>query len=337
MESFMARAVQQMGLGLLTGKPEAVAGGLMHRLYRICCGGKSYAVKILNAQIMRRPEAIGNMAFAEGIAKGFAGMVPAVYALEKDGKQLQQLEGRFFLVYPWQQGESIFAPCIGEEHCLKMGRYLGRIHKIALRPEKTAEGENRERTADTWPDLSGWPDAPWAAALAEALPALKRLRIVAESAAAGLWQEQVISHRDLDPKNVLWHKGEAFLIDWEAAGPVNPWLELAECLFYWTVTEQGEADEGLFHAFMTGYCEEKELSAMPVEAAFCASFGGMLAWLLYNARRACGVEAADEEERAMGAEQVLSTLKDIQQKETLAEKYVAWLKEMQCAKTALLS
>ena len=35
-------------------------------------------------------------------------------------------------------------------------------------------------------------------------------------------QNQVISHRDLDPKNVMWKNDAPYIIDWEAAGYVNP-------------------------------------------------------------------------------------------------------------------
>ncbi len=32
----------------------------------------------------------------------------------------------------------------------------------------------------------------------------------------------VVSHRDLDPKNVMWYQDIPFFIDWEAAGYVKP-------------------------------------------------------------------------------------------------------------------
>lgn len=44
---------------------------------------------------------------------------------------------------------------------------------------------------------------------------------------------QVISHRDLDPKNVMWDGMNPYLIDWEAAGPVNPYQEFLEVALYW--------------------------------------------------------------------------------------------------------
>lgn len=37
-------------------------------------------------------------------------------------------------------------------------------------------------------------------------------------------QNQVISHRDLDPKNVMWKNDAPYIIDWEAAGYVNPFV-----------------------------------------------------------------------------------------------------------------
>ena len=44
----------------------------------------------------------------------------------------------------------------------------------------------------------------------------------------------VISHRDLDPKNVMWNYNKPVLIDWESAGYINPMQDLIETAIYWS-------------------------------------------------------------------------------------------------------
>ncbi len=38
----------------------------------------------------------------------------------------------------------------------------------------------------------------------------------------------MISHTDLDRKNVIWQKNVPFIIDWEASGYINPTIELIQ-------------------------------------------------------------------------------------------------------------
>ena len=64
---------------------------------------------------------------------------------------------------------------------------------------------------------------------------------------------QVISHRDLDPKNVMWKEKNPYIIDWEAAGYVNPYQELVEVLNYWIVDAEGTYDYGMFQALIKAY------------------------------------------------------------------------------------
>ena len=72
-----------------------------------------------------------------------------------------------------------------------------------------------------------------AAALQTCIPVVAALELQGKQVQEVLSQNLVISHRDLDPKNVLWHGEEALVIDWEAAGYVNPYQELLEVINYW--------------------------------------------------------------------------------------------------------
>lgn len=56
----------------------------------------------------------------------------------------------------------------------------------------------------------------------------------------------VISHRDLDSKNVMWNQYNPVLIDWESAGYINPMQDLIETAIYWSKNEKGVIDKQRF-------------------------------------------------------------------------------------------
>ena len=72
-----------------------------------------------------------------------------------------------------------------------------------------------------------------------------------------LSQTMVISHRDLDPKNVMWNGSEPLVIDWEAAGYVNPYQEFLEVLNYWA--DDGEEQVKGTIGALYDYCTKVEL------------------------------------------------------------------------------
>ncbi len=52
---------EKYGLGTMQKEPLAVKGGLLHRMYRVTTDQGDYAVKLLNPDIMKRPQAMNNM------------------------------------------------------------------------------------------------------------------------------------------------------------------------------------------------------------------------------------------------------------------------------------
>ncbi|WP_449602525.1 phosphotransferase [Paenibacillus sp. Marseille-Q9583] len=62
----------------------------------------------------------------------------------------------------------------------------------------------------------------------------------------------VISHRDLDQKNVLWDELQIpIIIDWEAAGPIHPTQELIDVALYWSGFETGSVRKDAFYTLIS--------------------------------------------------------------------------------------
>ena len=178
-----------------------------------------------------------------------------------------------------------------------MGDVLGRIHRSDVRIPGV-EPETDLRQPFDWSLVEDGRVAAWDAA---ALEGLRRLRAV-----------QVISHRDLDPKNVLWQGMQPCIIDWEAAGYVNPWQELIELLNYWA------DDEEKARAMIAAYGAHRTLHEADWDAALAAGMDGMLGWLHYNLRRAKGMEGSTPQDRTEGEAHVRGTLAELEQYEQRA-------------------
>ena len=140
-------------------------------------------------------------------------------------------------------------------------------------------------------------------------------------------QNQVISHRDLDPKNVMWKNDAPYIIDWEAAGYVNPFQELIEVLNYWISDETGKYGKAKFDALMQAYTENNNINNVNWDVILSCSFDGMLGWLEYNLKRALGMEGSGINDQEEGIQQTQGTIYELKKYENQIEQLKVWLDE----------
>ncbi len=322
------------GLGGLLSAPEPVLGGLLHTTYRLDTPEGSYAAKILNPAVMKRPGAADNMIRSERIARAMAEHIPAVAAVERDGSPLSLIGGEYVMLYPWLTCRPVFPPKIGARHAEKIGAVLARMHEAgaALLRSGTipAEGSASPSSPRVWEEEyasaeAAAPGAPWLAPLKEAVPMLDELEERAGKGSPSL-TPSVLSHRDLDPKNVLWEGPSPRIIDWESAGETDPAAELLEALLSWSACD-GQLREDLFRAMADAYRSVRSVEGEPWDAVFDASFRGPLDWLAYNVRRASGQETDPDgnHDRMVGASEVSGTLRALSARIPQLETAREWL------------
>ena len=315
----MRKLVQSLGLGELLEEPMEVSGGLLHKMYRVTTSKGVYAVKVLNGEIMKRPTALRNTVNSEKIAAAFEKILPVVAALEVQEKQIHELDESYYMVFPWMEGRSVFPGEINEKHCEAMGDILGRMHRadIAIEGMEPEIEETEEFPWDAYlqtakeqgkQKIQGGQGLNWLVQYEKAVSDIKKWNRAACDAQETLAQTLVLSHRDLDPKNVMWNGENPLIIDWEAAGYVNPYQEFLEVLNYWADDGEGGLVRSYFDTLTAAYGTYMNLAKVPWDAVFAGSFSGMLGWLAYNMRRALGIEASGEEEIRMGEEQVIGTI-----------------------------
>lgn len=317
-------------LGDITAEPQALSGGLLHKMFDVHTTKDRYAVKALNPLIMKRPPAKQNVIDSEIIASIAAKHIPAAAAIKFGGNALQELDNQYYLIFKWVDGRSLKQDEIRPDHCLKMGVLLGNLHWVDF-SESGIENQNtcEEKQIDWSSFLKKGQEqgAEWAGLLCDSLNQLndwlKRYNISAKK----LMRGQLISHKDMDSKNVLWQHDEPLIIDWEAAGYINPMKDLVETALYFAEDLNGAIDKNRLLAFIDGYKQITGKFYADWDAVLDNSFIGRLEWLEYSLKRSLNLECSSKDEQQMGTEQTVSTLKALTQYSEMIPKIKAWIEE----------
>jgi Ser/Thr protein kinase RdoA (MazF antagonist) len=318
------------GLGKLLAEPQAVSGGLIHRVWRLTTAQGSFAVKQLNPAIMRQPGIQDAYRLSERIAADLAKhSIPAIAALSFQGDTLQIIDDEHYVLYAWVDGETLPLTHADDERAHLIGNILGRMHTLHLSYPEIAPLHWEPFDGDDWEMLAFQAvdqELSWAYPIRAALPKLLEWSQWYEKASETLGHTLVVSHCDLDQKNVLWSNGTTpHLIDWEAAGLINPTMELVGVALSWSGLAANEMKEATFAAVMDGYVQAGGIVQDTGITAIYGYIGTVLGWLLFNMRRSLGEAASSVEECKLGAREARQTLVTVGNLAYHAEKWAKWI------------
>lgn len=315
-------------LGEIVGVPKAISGGLLHRMYAIETTQGKYAIKALNPKIMLRPVAMNHFINSERIANILANNIPALPAKKINDTFMQEIDNQYYLVFDWVDGKSLQTNEIKIVHCEKIGTILADIHMTDF---------SELGIINDWSDnehITDWNyylqkgqenNAEWVNMVLESIDKLYDWSAQANKSAKLLASDMVISHRDLDPKNVMWNQDNPIIIDWESASYINPMHELTETAVYWAESKTGNIDKERFLAFIAGYKKRHGTLQANWRMALTNGLLGKLAWLEYSFKRSLWIECTDEEEQQMGTTQVKGTINAIRHYADMIPELEKWL------------
>jgi len=310
-ELFFDLAADDLQLGKVIEQPVRVTGGFMHRMFKVVTEKGKYIIKLLNPNIMQRPDAMGNYKIADDVEEILRqNNIPAVYALEFNERKMQELNGQYYYIFNWYDGISLKDNEIKLLHCKKIGEVLAKIHNIDLKNEPFERNEiyiNWQKYAE----LANAKNSPVYDVINDNIDLLNESMYKGNTAIKKMPSVKAICHNDMDSKNVLWQGNEFRLIDLECLGYSNPYLELFELALCWSGYETCNINFDLFKAFYRAYFENTKLDTdINWEIMYYSNYG-RLEWLEYNIKRALMIECDTEEEQKLGISEVKETIKHI--------------------------
>lgn len=317
----------KLELGELISEPKALQGGLLHKMYEIQTTGGKYAIKALNPQIMLRATAMKNYINSELIATMVSKTVPVAAAVVFHGKTIQTIEEQCYLIFKWEEGKSLAQSEIKITHCEKIAAILAGIHNTDFSSLKLDKEPLTAEEPVEWKDYlekGKQRSSVWADMLEDNMSALY-IWNHESIAASNLLPIDVISHRDLDSKNVMWKENQPLLIDWEAAGYTNSVQDVLETAIYWSKDEHEIINKRKILTFLQVYKSKCPSFQANWEIALKRGSSGSIGWLEYNMKRSLGIECTGVEEQELGTQQVIKTLHELRQYADTAQQLLEWL------------
>jgi thiamine kinase-like enzyme len=333
MQQLASDICQLFALDSPVSKLQAVIGGLLHHTWRLETTTGTFAVKELNQEIMSRPTARKNYMLSEQIAAAFqAEHTPAVAALRHNDNPLLEIDGKTVIVFPWIEGKTLPPTTAGPEYAQQIGMLLGRMHRLNLHTLGLQQPEMELIPLAQWEPLvqrAKEQQLSCAEELEAVLPHLLEWSTLSNQSAEILQRKLVVSHRDLDQKNVLWQDEHTpWLIDWEAAGLINPTFEAVSTALSWSGQTVGELDQATFFAFLQSYREAGAVLQVAGRDALHGCMGNWLHWLAYNLRRALGELTSEPDQQALGLHEVHNTLAILHSLSAHKDLWSQWIDEI---------
>ena len=192
-------------LGVPTGPRRRVHGGFANRMYRLDTDQGSFAVKELNLDDRRWTYRVDDVFGFERAA--FAAGIPMPEPISASHDTL---------VHRWVDGEHMPEAPVPPAYAFEVGEILARIHALDV---TWPHGSTQEKTARDWPELAeraAGTGQPWAGELASHVTTFLAIaRLVDTCERPG---PVVLTHRDIQPWNLLSREGRPVLLDWELSG-----------------------------------------------------------------------------------------------------------------------
>lgn len=294
--------------------PTKIEGGLLHLMWRVDTKKASYAIKELSKNIILTERVRRSYEISEKIAQLFYQHgIPSISAMEKDGKFLVDARGSTFIIYPWVNATILTHESITDYHVITIATLLAEMHLLNLSvPGMSSPNYDFNSNAEiiSLIEQSLVLSLPFAGTLQALQSRLIEWNEKYQIAVAGFQSVSVISHADLDPKNVLWDENnKPVLIDWESARLINPSYELLIAALDWSGATTGSLNLQLFLSMINAYKNAGGvIDSEILNSNFYGIPGNAINWMLYNVSRSLKAENSIEE-KVMGIDQVNLTIK----------------------------
>ena len=311
------RLIKEEKLGKLVKSITMVTGGLSHKIYKVVTDSGIYAIKELNAGVMKRPDAYSNFVFSEKVTDIIKqNAINAVGAIKLQNDIIKKIDNQYFMVFEWLEGKTLSAEEITEKHCKIIGKVLAEIHNTdftEIEDEKRKNVDIEEFEWYKYIELSEKENKKYVDFLKQNYKFLYEINKKSNEALKYASEEMIISHTDLDRKNVIWQGDIPFVIDWEASGYINVTIELIQVAWYWSGGDIENIDYNKFETVVSTYKKySKRKVDKNIDKLIYADIYGGLAWLNYNLKRSLCIENEYEQDEIKLAEnEIMQSIKEM--------------------------
>ena len=267
-------------LGTPIGPPVRVHGGFANRMYRLDTDQGSFAVKQMNVLDRRWAYRAEDVFRFERAA--FAAGIPMPEPISASSR---------LLVHRWVEGDKVPEAPVPTAYAYEIGAILARVHALDVAWPDVSTGEPAARD---WPELAERATTagqPWAGDLtARVATFLAIAHFVDTCERPG---PVVLTHRDVQPWNLLAREGRPVVLDWELSGMLDLSGELGSTAL--SLAKGPGFDDvrpAVFRSVLDGYVARG--GALPPwgPSWFVFTIGGWLGHTRWNILRClAGVEA----------------------------------------------
>lgn len=279
-------------LGVPVGPMTRVHGGLSNRLWRLETDQGVFAVKELrldrdwtyrHADVFRLEQA----AFAAGLA------MPEPISADRE-----------VLVHRWVDGEKVPEEPARASFAFEIGEILARLHSLDV---AWMHPSIEEPMPTDWPQLAARAAAteqPWAHELVAATDSFLAISQYVDGCERR--GPVVLTHKDINPRNLLDACGHPVVLDWEIAGERYLASELGSTALNLCKGRGFDViDRGAFRAVLDGYVAAGGALPEPGPDWFVDMISGWTRFTRWNIERClAGIEASTGPELALSQESV---------------------------------
>ncbi len=257
-----------------------VHGGFANRMYRLDTDQGSFAVKELNLVDRRLTYHVEDVFRFERAA--FAAGIPMPEPISASDSTL---------VHRWVEGEKVPEAPVSAAYAFQIGEILARIHALDV---EWPHGSSEEPTPRDWHVLAGraaTTGQPWADELASQVQTFLAIADFVDTCERP--GPIVLTHKDIQPWNLLARHGRPVVLDWELSGMLDLSGELGSTALS-LAKEPGfdHIEPTIFRSVLDGYVARGGALPPPGPSWFVFMIGGWLGHTRWNILRClAGAEA----------------------------------------------
>jgi aminoglycoside phosphotransferase (APT) family kinase protein len=278
-------------LGAPIGPMIRVHGGFANRMYRLDTDQGSFAVKELNVLDRRWTYCVDDVFKFERAA--FAAGIPMPEPISAS---------RHTLVHRWVEGEKLPEAPVSAAYAFQIGEILARIHALDVEWTQMPIEDSPSRD---WPELAERAAAtgqPWAEELASQVETFLAIAHFVDTCERP--GPVVLTHKDIQPWNLLARDGRPVVLDWELSGMLDVASELGSTALSLAKGPGFDRIEpAIFGSVLDGYAEAGGTLPPPGPHWFVFMIGAWLGHTRWNILRCiAGVQASTGPDLALSQE-----------------------------------